>query len=191
MYGLPFVAVWDTCYMLAGQTQMWGPLPCAKPVSKLAVADFHFGAVVASPEMLEDECTLFVDVQSDTSPIQDFNHLVLLLHDDKAGKLVYIWQLAGFQSRLNANHDPMTEETWTMSVDNPRPYNPVWTDMSRTDALQVHLLNQFNNLSPTVSSTGVPIANANAEMKRHWQWQHDIRDSGREQGPGNKEPGRI
>lgn len=93
--------------MLAGQEQMWGPVPCAKPGSRLAVADFHFGAVVASPSMLQNDCVLVVDVQSDTSPIQDYNHLVLLLHSDDSCELVYVWQLAGFQSRLTATHEPM------------------------------------------------------------------------------------
>ncbi|KAJ5336105.1 uncharacterized protein N7506_004127 [Penicillium brevicompactum] len=77
--------------------------------------------------MLQDDCALIVDVQSDTSPIQDFNHLVLLLHDNDSCELVYVWQLAGFQSRLTANHDPMSQEKWTMSGDNPRPYNQDWS----------------------------------------------------------------
>ncbi|KAJ5357204.1 hypothetical protein N7541_004362 [Penicillium brevicompactum] len=64
--------------------------------------------------MLQDDCALIVDVQSDTFPIQDFNHLVLLLHDNDSCELVYVWQLAGFQSRLTANHDPMSQEKWTV-----------------------------------------------------------------------------
>lgn len=30
IYGMPFVAIWDNSYMLAGEAQMCGPIPCAR-----------------------------------------------------------------------------------------------------------------------------------------------------------------
>ncbi|KAK9851578.1 hypothetical protein MYU51_009461 [Penicillium brevicompactum] len=108
--------------------------------------------------MLQDDCALIVDVQSDTSPIQDFNHLVLLLHDNDSCELVYVWQLAGFQSRLTANHDPMSQEKWTMSGDNPRPYNQDWVETSAADALQVQLLNRELGIEDIVYFTVQPVS---------------------------------
>ncbi|KAJ5338112.1 hypothetical protein N7452_004840 [Penicillium brevicompactum] len=179
MFGIPFVAVWDTCYMLAGEAQMWGPIPCGHPASKTAVAEFHFGAVVASPAMVEDDRVLMVDIQSDTSPLTDFNHLVLLLQDDGApAQLAYVWQLAGFQSRMSAEHEPMSEQTWSMSGDNPNPYNTHWVDMSVRDALKFKDLNRFENLSPTVSATNLSLNEANEMIRRYWDSTLDTRQEG-------------
>ncbi|KAJ5340979.1 hypothetical protein N7541_010103 [Penicillium brevicompactum] len=179
MFGIPFVAVWDTCYMLAGEAQMWGPIPCGHPASKTAVAEFHFGAVVASPTMAENDCTLTVDIQSDTSALADFNHLVLLLQDDGApAQLAYVWQLARFQSRMSAEHEPMSEKAWSISGDNPKPYSTDWVDMSVRDALKFKDLNQFDNLSPTISATSSSLDEANKNIRSNWNSDLDIRQEG-------------
>ncbi|CAI7643802.1 unnamed protein product [Penicillium bialowiezense] len=115
MYGIPFVAVWDNSCMLAGEAQMWGPVPCARPSAKLDTADFHFGPVVASPDMIKNDCAIWVDCQPDTSALSDLDHLVLLLSDGGNGFVfAHIWQLRGFQSRKTETYDPMTQDAWSM-----------------------------------------------------------------------------
>lgn len=94
---------------------MWGPVPCARPSAKLDTENFHFGPVVASPDMIKNDCALWVDCQPDTSVLSDLDHLVLLLSDGgKAFVFAHIWQLRGFQSRKTETDDPMTQDAWSM-----------------------------------------------------------------------------
>lgn len=55
IYGIPFVAVYNDSYTLSGERQNWGPFQCA---TVSAAGTWHFGAVVASPEMVRHPSAL-------------------------------------------------------------------------------------------------------------------------------------
>lgn len=106
---------------------MWNPTTCARPESKTATAEFHFDAVGASGHF-NGACALWVEIQTDTSGLQHFDHPVLVLEDNTT--LCYfayiLSQHAGFRSRRNTDHEQMARVHWEIGSDNPKPYLASW-----------------------------------------------------------------
>lgn len=148
MFEIPFVAVWDSSYML-GEGNPCGTLQHALGQNPRLQQRSSTLTPSGHQDIFNGACAPWVEIQTDNSGLQHFDHPVLVLEDNTT--LCYFAYIlsrhAGFQSRRNTDHEQMARVHWEIGSDNPKPYLASWNLSPDSEAIRDQNLAEFPNLS--------------------------------------------